>query len=80
MGQYLYERFDADQVKAYVAAYVKIKADWAVNEIGKPSLPPAGQVPYRAASPDHFTASSSGRPFPPRPPSTRTPAAGFRIP
>jgi len=57
LGQYLYERFDADQVKAYVAAYVKISADWAVNEIGKPNLPPAAEVPYRAASPGPFTAS-----------------------
>jgi hypothetical protein len=48
-GQYLYERFDADQVAAYVKAYVKIKADWAVTEIGKPPMPPAAQAPYRAA-------------------------------
>jgi len=50
-GQYLYERFDADQVAEYVKAYVKISADWAVNEIGKPALPPASEAPYRAAMP-----------------------------
>ncbi|HWH67992.1 MAG TPA: hypothetical protein VNT26_01295, partial [Candidatus Sulfotelmatobacter sp.] len=50
-GQYLYERFDADQVAAYVKAYVKITADWAVTELGKPNLPPAKEVPYRAVSP-----------------------------
>ena len=50
-GQYLYERFDAGQVKAYVKAYTKISADWAVNELGKPSMPPAEEAPYRAASP-----------------------------
>ena len=50
-GQYLYERFDARQVADYVRAYVKIKSDWAVNELGKPSMPPADQVPYRCASP-----------------------------
>jgi len=54
-GQYLYERFDADQVQAYVNAYTKIKADWAVNELGKPPMPPASQSPYRAASPKDCT-------------------------
>ena len=50
-GQYLYERFDADQVAAYVKAYVKIDADWARNELGKPPMPSTEQVPYRAATP-----------------------------
>lgn len=50
-GEYLYERFSADDVQAYVKAYVKINADWATNELGKPNLPPASEVPYRAASP-----------------------------
>ncbi len=63
LGQYLYERFDADQVKAYVAAYVKSKAEWAVNEIGKPAMPPAAEVPYRAASPQKFTGSFTQSPF-----------------
>lgn len=56
-GQYLYERFASNQVAAYVKAYVKIDADWAINELGKPSLPPAGQVPYRAVSPADWSAS-----------------------
>jgi alpha-mannosidase len=50
-GRYLYERFDADQVAAFIKAYVKIKADWALNEIGKPTMPPASEKPYRAAGP-----------------------------
>jgi len=50
-GQVLYERFDADQVAAYVKAYVKIDAAWATNELGKPAMPPARDVSYRAASP-----------------------------
>jgi hypothetical protein len=51
LGQYLYERFDANQVAAYTKAYVKNRSEWAVAELGKPAMPPAGQVPYRAASP-----------------------------
>jgi hypothetical protein len=50
-GRYLYERFDADYPANYLKAYVKIKADWAANEIGKPRMPPASEVPYRAAGP-----------------------------
>jgi hypothetical protein len=50
-GQVLHERFDADQVAAFVKAYVKINADWATNELGKPSMPPAWEIPYRAISP-----------------------------
>jgi len=50
-GQLLYERFDADTVAAYVKGYVKIDAVWARTELGKPSLPPSSEVPYRAVSP-----------------------------
>ena len=50
-GQFLYERFDRDQVAAYVKAYVKIDAAWALNELGKPDLPPAAEVPYQALTP-----------------------------
>jgi alpha-mannosidase len=53
-GQYLYERFDANNVAAFVKAYVKINADWATNELGKPNMPPAEQAPYRAVAPSGF--------------------------
>lgn len=53
-GQYLYERFDRDQVQAFVKAYVKISADWGLNELGKPSMPSATEVPYLAAAPKDF--------------------------
>ncbi|MGC8638801.1 MAG: hypothetical protein ACP5XB_02850 [Isosphaeraceae bacterium] len=54
LGQYLYERFDSDQVAAYVRAYVKTSAEWAAAELGKPKMSSAMQVPYRAASPRRF--------------------------
>lgn len=62
-GQYLYERFDANQVAAYVKAYVKIDTDWARNELGKPPMPPADQVPYRAASPSNWTSQLDQSPM-----------------
>ena len=58
-GQILYERFDSNNVAGYVRDYVKIDADWAINELGKPSMPPASMVPYRASSPTNFTVRYS---------------------
>ena len=55
LGQYLYERFDADQVAQYVKDYVKSPAVWAVQQIGKPPMPSAKEAPYMAASPRNFT-------------------------
>jgi alpha-mannosidase len=55
LGQFLYERFDADQIAAFVKAYVKIDTSWALNELGKPAMPPAAEVPYRATSPQTFS-------------------------
>lgn len=56
-GQVLYERFDSNQVRRFVNAYVKISSDWATNELGKPMLPPAAVVPHHAASPTSFTTT-----------------------
>ena len=51
LGSLLYERFDSNDVHRFVDSYVKIQADWALNELGKPNLPPASQVPYQAIAP-----------------------------
>jgi hypothetical protein len=56
-GQFLYERFDQDHVQAFVRDYVKISADWATNELGKPNLPPSRQVPYQALAPTNCQLS-----------------------
>ncbi|MHC1768661.1 MAG: hypothetical protein AB9869_31005 [Verrucomicrobiia bacterium] len=54
LGQFLYERFDSNQVQRFVTDYVKITADWATNELGKPNLPLSSEVPYQALSPANF--------------------------
>jgi hypothetical protein len=61
LGQYLYERFDADQVAAYTGAYVKNHSDWAVAELGKPAMPPADETPYERvlAQPDEIRMGQS---------------------
>ena len=55
LGQHLYERFDKGHIDAYVDAYVKLRATWAVTELGKPNMPPAQEVPYAAASHEGFS-------------------------
>lgn len=54
LGQYLYQRFDADEPKRYVAQYAKIKADWIDGDFGKPGMPPAAEAPGRDATASHF--------------------------
>ena len=61
LGQYLYERFDTEQVAAYTTAYVKNRSDWAMAELGKPAMPPANDVPYERvlAQPDKIRIGQS---------------------
>jgi hypothetical protein len=54
-GQYLYERFDADQVAAWEKAYVTQHTDWIVSQMCKLPMPPASQVPYRNLSPTQWS-------------------------
>lgn len=54
LGQYLYERFSANETMRFVNAYGKKKTDWFIAEFGKPNLPPASEAPYRAVSPRNF--------------------------
>ena len=54
-GQYLYERFDAEQVTAWAKAFVTEYNEHFVSELGKPPMPPASEVPYRGLSPEHWS-------------------------
>ena len=63
-GQYLYERFDADDNLAYLNAFCKLqpRPSWA-SGFGKPNLPPAKEAPHAAASPANFRLSVSRGPM-----------------
>ncbi|MGA2500639.1 MAG: hypothetical protein ABSH20_23120 [Tepidisphaeraceae bacterium] len=50
LGQYLYERFDADQAAAFTRAYVTSPTSGEMISHGKPKLPSAKQSPYAAAT------------------------------
>ncbi|NOX53090.1 MAG: hypothetical protein GXP27_01350 [Planctomycetes bacterium] len=53
-GQYLYERFDADDASGFYEAYCRVKVPWARADFAKPELPPASEVPHLSASPENF--------------------------
>jgi alpha-mannosidase len=46
LGQYLYERFDADQAASFTRSYVTSPTSGENISHGKPKLPPASQQPY----------------------------------
>jgi alpha-mannosidase len=50
LGQYLYERFDADRVAEFTHAYVRSPTSGEMISHGKPNLPPAKDFPYRATT------------------------------
>jgi hypothetical protein len=50
LGQYLYERFDADQNARFTHAYVLSPTSGEMISHGKPGLPPTSQYPYAAAT------------------------------
>ncbi|MCF7954328.1 MAG: hypothetical protein K9M75_00865, partial [Phycisphaerae bacterium] len=66
-GQYVHEKFSADEVGDYCNNYIRGKKNeqgwrgysWAYAQIGKPNLPPASEVPYRALTPANCTVTKS---------------------
>ena len=52
LGQYLYERFDHNQVRSYCETYLRGGGEPA--HFAKPGLPSAEQCPYQAFSPTDF--------------------------
>jgi alpha-mannosidase len=59
-GQYIHEKFSADEVAAYAKAYIR-PSSWAYAQIGKPNLPPASEVPYRVLTPSNCTVTGTKR-------------------
>jgi len=66
-GQYLHEQFSADDVAEYCKAYIRGEKtekgwneySWAYAQIGKPNLPPASEMPYRAMTAGNWTVTRS---------------------
>jgi len=60
LGQYLYERFDSDQGKAFARAYVKPGAKGEMDNQGKPNMPSAKECPYCVAAAEHTAMEICG--------------------
>jgi len=63
LGQFLHERFSTNEVfPRFFNKYSRMQGGWAFNDIGKPGMADAKQVPYLATSPAAWqaTATSTG--------------------
>lgn len=58
-GQYLDERFDKNDHTRFLNAYCKSQPGWT-EQFGRGNLPPASEVPYRAASIESFELLGAG--------------------
>ena len=64
-GQYMHEKFSADEVAGYCESYIRGEKNekgweefyWAYAVMGKPNMPPASEVPYRAMTAGNCNAS-----------------------
>ncbi|HPD29431.1 MAG TPA: DUF5054 domain-containing protein [Phycisphaerae bacterium] len=55
LGQFVYERYGADDVSQFLDVYTRGKAPWLEGDFGKPGMPPADQVPHSVFSPPRFS-------------------------
>jgi len=53
-GQFLHERFSSNEVGAWFNQYSRIKEGWGLNDLGKPGMADAAQVPYLASTPQNW--------------------------
>jgi hypothetical protein len=60
LGQFLHERFSTDEVfTRFFSKYSRIQDGWGLNDIGKPGMADAKQVPYLATTPGAWKASAT---------------------
>lgn len=54
IGQFLHERFSSNEVDKWFNAYSRVKTGWGLNDLGKPGMPKASEMPYLAFTPDSW--------------------------
>ncbi|MDR6804491.1 hypothetical protein J2Y45_001759 [Dyadobacter sp. BE34] len=59
-GQFLHERFSSNEVGAWFNQYSRIKDGWGLNDLGKPGMANAAQVPYLAVTPQNWHIDIAG--------------------
>lgn len=56
LGQFLHERFSSNEVyDRFFYKYSRLHTGWGLNDIGKPGMPDAAKVPYKASTPGGWT-------------------------
>jgi hypothetical protein len=51
LGQFMHERFSANEVNRFWDKYSRVRGGWGLNDLGKPGMPSAEQVPYQTSTP-----------------------------
>lgn len=60
LGQFLHERFSTDEVfPRFFNKYSRMQGGWALNDIGKPGMADAKQIPYQASTPGAWKLSTT---------------------
>ena len=60
LGQFLHERFSTDEVfTRFFSKYSRIQDGWGLNDIGKPGMADAKQVPYLTTTPGAWKSSTT---------------------
>lgn len=54
LGQFLHERFSSNEVDKWFNAYSRIKDGWGLNDLGKPGMPNANEIPYLTFTPNNW--------------------------
>ena len=59
VGQFVHERFSSNEVDAWFNTYNRTNEEWGLNDLGKPGMATAAQVPYKRVTPDNWKISVS---------------------
>ncbi|QIL40526.1 hypothetical protein G7074_15390 [Pedobacter sp. HDW13] len=54
VGQFLHERFSSNEVDTWFNAYSRVKTGWGLNDLGKPGMPKASEIPYLNFTPNDW--------------------------
>lgn len=54
VGQFLHERFSSNEVDTWFNAYSRVKTGWGLNDLGKPGMPKASEIPYLNFTPNEW--------------------------
>jgi len=54
VGQFLHERFSSNEVEKWWDVYSRVREGWGLNDLGKPGMPKASEIPYATFTPNEW--------------------------